>query len=164
MMKRKSLKLFLVLGVVLLRLLASGCTPNPETKPSETEPEPGTIVFHELVKAENVKNISFSSTFWSYMVYAQKEAEIISFLDLFPEETKFVKDAEKANFDGEAVFGTMHSISVSFRLQDGEHIGMFVSPEGYACLYLNEQIFYLVSPEKLDYNAIVYGKWMEENA
>ena len=37
MMKRKSLKLFLVLGVVLLSLLASGCTPNPETKPSESD-------------------------------------------------------------------------------------------------------------------------------
>ena len=82
MMKRKSLKLFLVLGVVLLSLLASGCTPNPETKPSETEPGLNTVAFQELVDTEIVSELHVYTMVLSTPRVVNREEELASFLKL----------------------------------------------------------------------------------
>ena len=164
MMKRKSMKLFLVLGVVLLSLLASGCTPNPETNPSGTEPEPSTIVFHELVKAEDIEYISINAMHWSSNIIISNENEINSFVEMFLKNAQFTGNVEMAGFDPKEVFNTYRCLNISLSITDAEILGLKVSPEGYAYLFLNEQTFYLISPEKLNYDAIVYRKWMEENA
>ena len=82
----------------------------------------------------------------------------------FLKNAQFTGNVEMAGFDPKEVFNTYRCLNISLSITDAEILGLKVSPEGYAYLFLNEQTFYLISPEKLNYDAIVYRKWMEENA
>ena len=156
-MKRKDMKLFLVLGVVLLSLFASGCTPNPETKPSETEPERRTIAFSQIVDTADIESISAYASHWSYRLETREVDEIASYVALHLQDTIFTGDPEKVDFTVADVVNPM-SIYVNLTLSDDKSLTLQVNTKGQTVLHWEEQTLYLVSPEKLDYAAVSHLK------
>lgn len=156
MMTSKWMKVILLLGVMLVSIIISSCTPEQGTEPYETEIGLSTVTFHELVNPENIESISIAALYWSYSIQINENDEIDSFVESFLKEAQFTDDAEEVDFDAAEVFGTPYYLSITFMLQDAKHFSLCVSSEGYTCLSLDEQTYYLISPERLDYSAIVY--------
>lgn len=154
MSNNNRIKVFLLLGVMLVRIIISGCTPEQPTEPSMTEPGQDTIAFHEFVNAQNINVISIWAVYWSYSIRINDENRIHSFIESFLKEAQFTDNAEIVSFDTATVFNTMYRLNITFMLQDGTQFSMYVSPEGFASISWNGLTYYLLSPEKLDYQAI----------
>lgn len=65
MSKNNRIKVFLLLGVMLVSITLSGCTPEQPTEPSKTEPGLNTVAFSEIIDANNIEKIVINLQIYS---------------------------------------------------------------------------------------------------
>ena len=157
MMKRKSMKLFLVLGVVLLSLLASGCTPNPETKPSETEPGLNTVAFQELVDTEIVSELHVYTMVLSTPRVVNREEELASFFEVNLENAPFIKAADASDIL-EEIMDISHiggQLKLYFLDAEGGTVAsLYVNDDGAALLTIGDEQYVTPKSQPLSYENI----------
>lgn len=90
MMANKRMKVFLLLGVMLLGLVISGCAPEQPTEPTETEPDLNTVAFHELVNMNNISKI-FITTSTDEVMCILEDQEMVSKFQTTFEDLKLRK-------------------------------------------------------------------------
>ena len=155
MSKNNRIKVFLLLGVMLVSIIISGCTPEQPTEPSKTEPGLTTVVFHELVNTESIESIRIAAPIWSYSIEINEEDKVDSFIRLHLENMPFTDNVAEVDFVSRQVAaGIATQMSMSLTLKDGSHISINISQDGYAMLTKGEDILVLPRSEKLDYAAI----------
>lgn len=77
MSKNNRIKVFLLLGVMLVSIIISGCTPEQPTEPSKTEPGSNTVMFHELVNMDDISKI-FISTSTNELMCILEDQKVVS--------------------------------------------------------------------------------------
>lgn len=158
MMTGKRMKAFLLLGVMLLSLLISGCTPQPPTEQTETEPGLNTVLFHELVDIENVSELRVYAIALSAPHVVKNEEKLASFFEANLENAPLIKVVEEAS---DIVEDIMDESNLCGRLKlyflDTEGVtiaSLYVNDDGAALLKIGDEQYVTPKSQPLSYEGI----------
>ena len=158
MMTSKRIRVFLVLGVILLGIVISGCTPEQPTEPSETEPGLNAVAFHKLVEIENVSELRVYTMVLSTPHVVKSEEILASFFETNLENALFIKALEEASGIVEDIMDESNlggRLKLYFLDTEGVTIAsLYVNDNGAALLKIGDEQYVTPKSQPLSYEGI----------
>jgi hypothetical protein len=161
MMTNKRMKVFLLLGVMILSLIASGCAPGQGTQSQTPQSEASTlktVTFHELVDIENVSELRVYTMVLSTPHVVKSEEILASFFESNLENALFIKAVEEASGIVEDIMDESNlggRLKLYFLDTEGVTIAsLYVNDNGAALLKIGDEQYVTPKSQPLSYEGI----------